>query len=335
VKQYLVDVPVCLTIFIRPDCLKQQFEIVRKARPSILFIASDGPRNDVPSDREKILASRKIVEKVDWECEVHRLYFEDNQGIYNMGMYKRKYIFDKVDRCIFLEDDDIPAVSFFRFCAELLERYKDDLRVQGISGFNPLNKYNGPNTDYFFSGEKNSWGSAYWKRTYDLYDSQLEYIKDNYVLNRLKEQLPKQTYEKVLLCGKTGMVNGHLPGSEFLNGINRVLQNSLYIMPTNNLISNIGCTNDGTHSHEYKTLSKVEQRLFCSAVYELEFPLKHPKYVIRDFEFEHKIRRLNGVGYPYIVLYRRIIKTIKILKHQGIEGLMHKVEKHKRNKYER
>lgn len=37
-KPYLVDVPVKINIWIRPECQKRQFEIIKQARPSILFV---------------------------------------------------------------------------------------------------------------------------------------------------------------------------------------------------------------------------------------------------------------------------------------------------------
>lgn len=43
-KPWLVDVPVKVNIWIRPECQRKQFEALKQARPSILFIQSDGGR---------------------------------------------------------------------------------------------------------------------------------------------------------------------------------------------------------------------------------------------------------------------------------------------------
>lgn len=82
-KPYLVDVPVLLFVFIRPDTLEKVFEVIREARPSKLFLVSDGPRINNEADRKLIEESRTIVNNIDWECEVNRLYFDENQGMYN------------------------------------------------------------------------------------------------------------------------------------------------------------------------------------------------------------------------------------------------------------
>ena len=109
-KPYLVDVPVKINIWIRPECQKLQWDVIRKARPSILFIQSDGGRNQ--SEWDAILKNRKMIdESIDWECKVDRLYEDTNLGLYAMGYKRNQLIWSKVDRCIFLEDDQIPSIS--------------------------------------------------------------------------------------------------------------------------------------------------------------------------------------------------------------------------------
>ena len=79
-------------------------------------------------------------EEIDWECTVYKFYEDHNNGLYTMGRKVADFIWETVDRCIFLEDDHIPSISFFRYCAELLEHYKDDLRIECICGMNHLGK---------------------------------------------------------------------------------------------------------------------------------------------------------------------------------------------------
>ena len=77
-KSALVDVPVLILFFNRPQQLSQVFEQVKKARPSRLFLYQDGARNE--RDLPGIKACREIVSQIDWECEVERLYQEKNFG---------------------------------------------------------------------------------------------------------------------------------------------------------------------------------------------------------------------------------------------------------------
>ena len=117
-KKFLVDVPVKINVWTRKDCQKKQWDVIKKARPSILFIQSDGGRTE--KEWETIYENRKMIDDgIDWECTVYKLYEDHNNGIYSMGEKVASFVWSKVDRAIFLEDDDIPSISFFKFCSEL------------------------------------------------------------------------------------------------------------------------------------------------------------------------------------------------------------------------
>lgn len=73
-KPFLVDVPVLILFFNRPQQLSQVFEQVRNARPSKLFLYQDGPRSE--HDLPGIKACREVTDQIDWDCEVHRMYQE-------------------------------------------------------------------------------------------------------------------------------------------------------------------------------------------------------------------------------------------------------------------
>ena len=333
-KEALVDIPVKINVWIRSECQKKQFDVIREARPSILFVQSDGGRNETEWDA--IRRNRQMIDEgIDWECTVYRLYESENNGLYKMSQKIRSLIWNTVDRCIFLEDDDIPSVSFFRFCKEMLDKYENDYRIQGICGFNPLGVWNNASADYFFSGETNSWGTAFWKRTCPLiYDYDMSFSEDDYVLNLMKEHLGKYTFERARECGEKGEIDGHVPGSEFFFGIARATQNALFIMPKHNMISNYGCGDDAVHSSAYKVLSKEEQTLFYSKTYEIDEVINHPKYVIRDITFEKEARRIIAVGHPLIRMKRRVIKIFKTLRYQGVSGLKNKMGRLRRNRKE-
>jgi len=133
-KPYKTDVAVLLLFFNRPDTFSQVFEQVRLARPSKLFLYQDGPRGE--KDLAGIKACRKIAENIDWQCEVHRKYQEKNYGCDPSEYIAQTWAFSVVDKCIVLEDDDVPSQSFFPFCKEMLDRYENDKRITMISGFN-------------------------------------------------------------------------------------------------------------------------------------------------------------------------------------------------------
>lgn len=280
-RPFQVDVPVRVMLWTRPDCLRQQFEVLKKAAPSVLFLVSDGGRNE--KEHSLILESRKIFDEIDWECTVYKLFFEENQGMYTMGRLTREFIWSKVDRCIFLEDDYIPAVSYFKFCAELLEKYKDDERIEMICGNNVFGTYpDAEPYDYFFTENGWSiWGCAYWKRTAMNREYPFDYADNDYIKGCLKDNLNDFWYKTVEgYCGGK-LVDNHVPGGEYFHAVNSALFHRMSIVPTKNMIKNIGF--DGTHFN-IKDKSKAPSYMNLDT-YEIEFPIKHPKYVIDDKHF--------------------------------------------------
>ena len=310
-RGYEVDVPVRVMLWTRPECLKEQFEVLKKAAPSILFLVSDGGRN--PEEKKKIEESRKIFENIDWECTVHKLYFDENQGMYKMMSYTKEFIWSRVDKCIFLEDDYIPAVSFFRFCAELLEKYKDDERIHMITGHNPFLTYDdaAPN-DYFFTENGWSvWGTARWRRSEINREYPFDYADNEYIKRCIKSNMNDFWNKKVEGYCNGKLVDNHVPGGEYFCAVNSVLFHRLTIVPTKNMIKNIGYIG----AHASITDIKKAPSYFGQQTFETEFPIKHPKYVIDDKYYGEKFDKLLGheKKNPVGVFLWRVCHFIKLI----------------------
>ena len=337
-KPYLVDVPVRVNVWIRPEAQKKQFEILKAARPSIMFLISDGGRSD--TEWEAIRQNREMFDtEIDWDCTVYKIYEEKNNGLYTMSRRGADLIWSKVDRCIFLEDDNLVSVSYFKFAAELLEKYKDDLRVAAICCMNNAEVWENTPYDYFFAKRGPICGQALWKRSYMSRDFNLEYGKDAYTLNLLNKALKKDPDFTKTVNGyaKDPMYSRHIPGGEFFTRLLVYSQNQLYIVPKYNMMSNVGCTENSEHASEYKLLPHGIRRIFNMKTYEYEFPLKHPKYMIADMdylEFEEKVLCKNR---PVQKFFRRIEVLMLSLRYKGLGGMFKKLKKKfaKRKKIER
>ncbi len=163
--------PVLLIGFNRPDNMCEVFAQIKKAQPEVLYIAVDGPRPDKEGEAEKCQQCQQLAKQVDWPCELYTLFREKNVGCALGVSGAISWAFEKEDRLIILEDDCVPVLSFFNFCDEMLEMYKDDTRVWQISG-----RSNHPdsqffyNKSYLFSHYAHIWGWATWKRCWDYYD---------------------------------------------------------------------------------------------------------------------------------------------------------------------
>jgi hypothetical protein len=144
------------------------WEKIREARPAKLFLIADGGRNE--EEWEKCRAARKVVETIDWDCEVHRNFSDTNLGARDRVDSGLNWVFEHVEQAIILEDDCLPEVSFLPFCAVLLERFRDDERIWQISGNNFVTSSTPAESSYFFSRYPSTWGWASWRRCWRLYD---------------------------------------------------------------------------------------------------------------------------------------------------------------------
>lgn len=332
-KPYLTDVPVAVYLWIRPDLQRRQFEVLKQARPSILFLASDGGRNE--EEWAAINQNRKMFdEEIDWDCTVYRYYASHNHGMYANSAFVNHQIWEITDRCIFLEDDILPSVSFFEYCRELLEKYKDDTRISMICGMNHLGVYDACSSDYFFSRYGSVWGVAYWKRTIEYYKKD-QYKNDPYNQSLLRQAAKDHPMHQRQIRNVIAhnSYDGHQPGSEYFINLSVYNQHQVMIIPKYNLISNIGCDEKASHGDALENLPRGIRRVFDMKTYELQFPLKHPDYVIPDETYEKKRNWIMALDHPLLSLSRHAERAFLLLKHgQGdrlLSMIRHMKEKEK------
>lgn len=161
---------VLLVTFNRKDYLMQVFAAVAKAKPPRLYLASDGPRANKPGEKEVVEDIRKwMLENVTWPCEVKTRFLEKNSGGCGSGVSGSvTWFFQNEQDGIILEDDCVPAQSFFRYCEELLDRYADDKRVWHIAGDAPIDA--DINETYYFAKTMHCWGWAGWADRWKFFD---------------------------------------------------------------------------------------------------------------------------------------------------------------------
>ena len=294
-----IDVAVLILFFNRPDHLQEVFNEVKKARPSKLLLYQDGPRGE--QDIAGIEACRKVVEDIDWECEVHRNYLKVNQGCDPSGFRSHQWAFSLADKVIILEDDVVPSQSFFPFCKEMLDRYENDERISMIAGFNVDEITPNCNDSYFFTSVFSIWGWASWRRVAQRWDPTYGFMHHPETVQRL-ETIAK---EKHLRSDMMQMFRDHSEsGKEYFETIywaDMLLHDSLAIMPARNLINNRGLTTDSTHfSGSIYTTPRAYRRIFTMQRHELEFPLRHPQQIVEDTSYKERLYKVNAWGHPWI-----------------------------------
>lgn len=277
--------PVVLIIFNRPDQTEKVFEVIRQAKPPKLLVIADGPRAERPGEAQKCAAARAVIDRVDWDCEVFKNYSDVNLGCDPRISSGLNWVFETVEEAIILEDDCVPHPTFFRYCEELLERYRHDARVMNISGQNVLFGRHQTEYSYYFSRYTLCWGWASWRRAWQYFDVDVKLwpeIRDqNLIKNVLVDPYAVKVWERTVQL----LYDGYLTGWDFKWMFACWLQNGFCILPNGNLVTNIGHGSEATHTNDEK--SPYNNML----VEAMSFPLKHPPFVIRNLEADKFTQR--------------------------------------------
>lgn len=296
-----IKTPVLFIIFNREDTTIQVFNRIKSVRPSRLYIVADGPRKVNPLDKEACRRTREIIDLVDWDCDVFKNYSEENMGCKKRVSTGIDWFFENEEFGIILEDDCLPETSFFMFCEELLEKYKNDDRVSLISGSRFNDKKIGF-SDYYFSKIPQIWGWATWRRTWDKYDiNMLNYqnFKKKYTIKEIWKDKKIQNYWMDVF---EDAYNGDINTWDYQLVFSIFMNKNLCICPNVNLISNIGFGKNSTNT------LVLDKRISRLTLEKIDFPLEHPHHIEYD---EGNDIYINNI---YIKNYRikKILKEIRL-----------------------
>jgi hypothetical protein len=249
------------------------FSAVAKVKPRTLLVVGDGPRADHTTDEERVAATRTVIDKVDWDCEVRTNLAEHNLGCRKRVSTGIDWIFDVVEEAIILEDDCVPDPTFFRYSEELLTRYRDDVRVGMIGGANFQFGRRHGSASYYFSRYGHVWGWATWRRAWRHYDvgaSDWPRFRDRGELVRVLGNRPREIayWERVF----DSVTAGRIDTWDYQWLLTLWSREMLAAVPQENLVTNIGFGGNATHTRSWSAISNVPTQ-------KIEFPLIHPSTV--------------------------------------------------------
>ena len=300
----VLNTPVLFLIFNRPDTTHRVFEAIRAAKPKQLFIAADGPRGTVISDKENSALTRSIVNSIDWECDVKTLFRDENLGCRGAVSSGISWFFNDVEEGIVLEDDCLPHPDFFKFAEMMLEKYRHTEQVMHISGGNFQFGQQRGNASYYFSRIAHIWGWASWRRAWSHYDVDMKDYPQFLNENKKQSFFADKQSEKYWLFHFTRMYKK--AGTWDYQWTYAIMKNHGYcIMPNVNLISNIGFGDAATHA------SKKNDPVANMAVFSLP-EIIHPGSVTYNEEADH-FTITNAFPIPSFFT-RATNKIVKIIK---------------------
>ncbi|WPP42029.1 hypothetical protein SK066_03415 [Paenibacillus hunanensis] len=277
-----LETPVVLIIFNRPDTTQVVFDAIKRAQPQQLFVIADGPRADRTGEAERCAQTRKIIEDIDWQCEVYTDFSDTNLGCKQRIASGLDWVFEQVETAIILEDDCLPNASFFEYSQQLLHEYYDDARIMGISGTKALPDAIGTENSYYFSRYAYIWGWATWRRAWKLFDKDMQawpaMRAHNGLLPILNDIDMVKYWERMF--GET--YEGKIDSWAYPWLLSCWVHRGLFIIPGVNMISNVGYGEQATHTTEVDHLANIP-------VEEIRFPLTHPTEVLQHTELDHRL----------------------------------------------
>ena len=300
-------VPVLFLIFNRPETTARVIEAIRAARPQRLYVAADGPR-ERPGEVERCDKARQIATAADWPCQVYTLFRMENLGCRRAVSSAIDWFFEHEEEGIILEDDCVPSADFFRFCSELLPRFRSDKRVMAICGSCYTKSTFDMPESYYFSYFADVWGWATWRRAWRLYDRDLSRWPEFKQAGRLRAAFKGDHWREKWWSSYFDQTAASKIDTWDYPWIYTVIeQDGLACYPTRNLVSNLGW-------HVDAHLTKVEAGsdpgpLACRPHQPYYFPLRHPHEIVRCERVERELEKLRFFYHPNS-LFRRCVSRV-------------------------
>jgi hypothetical protein len=267
-----VRAPVLLVIFNRPEHTRRALDAIRIAKPETLLIAADGPRSG--AEAELCDQTREVIRQVDWPCTVLTDYSSKNLGCGVRVYTGIDWALTQFEEVIVLEDDCIPELSFFRFCDELLEHYRDDERVMHISGNNFQAREPSTTYSYYFSKYTHAWGWATWRRAWRHFDWAMkewpELKKRGLVEGMCDDPYERRYWTEIFDRMSVGVRDVW----DYQWTYSCWARSGLTILPAVNLVSNAGSGPDATHTKDESPYLNRPTREIGA--------ISHPPHVHRD-----------------------------------------------------
>lgn len=266
--------PVAFFFFNRPQYTVKVMERIREARPSTILLIADGPREDKPEEKDLCKQTRELVlSMIDWNPTILQNFSDRNMGCRKRISSGLSWVFEQVPEAIILEDDTVPETTFFRYASELLERYREDVRIGAISANNFQPQPMQTAFSYYFSGFFHGYGWATWRRVWACYD---EAMSDWIALRDqgfLKNRFPKLEHVKYWSDLFDATHQGCIDTWDYQWTFALWKSQLLTVTPRWNLATNIGVGVDSTHMKEYNpTYHGISTK-------PMAFPIIHPKKI--------------------------------------------------------
>ncbi|MFA6989729.1 MAG: hypothetical protein WC197_06640 [Candidatus Gastranaerophilaceae bacterium] len=289
--------PILFIISHNPEYTQKTFDAIKKIKPKSLFVFSNAPNIKIKAEVKNCQISRNIINQVDWDCDLKTVFRKEKIDHKNFIYDSINSFFKNVKEGLILEDCYEPSESFFPFCQELLEKYRDDKRIMHISGSNYQDGINRSNGSYYFSKDINPCGWATWRQEWNQCAINIEnykvFLKTGEIKNIFSHNAEQfywlQKFEQTYL--------GTTDSFEYQWRFTVLSNNALAVIPNNNLINNL----------KNPQLNKTQK--------ESTSEIKHPWNVLCNVDADfYTFKNVYGIDYSHFNFIKNFILSKKFRK---------------------
>ncbi|WP_053333572.1 hypothetical protein [Gemmatimonas phototrophica] len=273
-----------LLVFNRPAVVRELVAALRVNKPPVVYVAGDGPRTTHPADTARCAEVREVIARdIDWPCSVRTWFRETNVGLQRAVVSGIDWLFSHETAGVILEDDCLPAPDFLPFAGAMLERYADTPSVMQISGVSMRSASTRSRESYHYAQVGHIWGWATWRRAWAQYDPTLSTwpaVRDSY-------RRDPSSLRRALAAKFASAHAGRKWTWSRAWYWSTVQQRGLSVIPSLNLIHNVGDGEDATHQHGARhPLRRVHEE-------GLTWPLVHPPRLVTDDAYDQLLTRYH------------------------------------------
>ena len=299
--------PILFLTYKRPDETKKILKVILKLKPKKLYIFQDGKKKNFSNNELKNhIKTTILIKNATRKKKIKVIYFKKNLGQKIIGYKMMKYIFNYETECIVVEDDCVPRNSFFKYCSEMLKRYKNSKNIAHISGCNlfyGVYKKKIEKNDIFFSKFPHFMGWATWRdRWKKYYDPNIKDWPKNKkrFLNKSNLRNGEKRFFKYYLNKIYNNPKLSVWDTQWL--YYNILYDLKTVVPNVNLIKNIGFNNSptGKSAKKFRNLFTKDINLPIKKVHKnKDFSIKYDNFLYESF-YNRKsllIRIFNKIRY--------------------------------------
>ena len=305
------DLAVLVIAYLRPDNLRRILEISRSAGVTKFFISVDFPRNASMDDLKlnaKVLSISRNFQR-DSGCEVHIFERKKNVGCSAAVLSSCDWFFEYVDCGIILEDDCLPTVDFFAYCADVFPLIENNQNVWLACG----TQFAPPLSDepWVLSRYALTWGWATTKNKWNQISSSLN--EPFSALNASMERDISISESVYWNAGALRAIRGVSDAWDTPLVQKMLLKSKLAVLPRVALVSNIGNDSQATHTHGTSIGLRLETG-FYSPSPKKPNPVKEIDGWLREYFYQISNRHVVSTRITRLIdfFFCRVRKSISL-----------------------